>query len=113
MGCQVEPLILQYEVKCIVLFIFRPLLTDELDHLVDEASYLLDCVGLEMGDVMIRIFIFLEISVLSKLNGIPCDHKVSVIKNTLAEYPFLDPLSNLSSNWMAQEIGDCMNPFRG
>ena len=95
MGCQVEPLIIQYEVKCIVLFIFQPLLPDELDHVVDQASLLLDYVGLEMGDVTIRIFIFLEVFVFSKLNGIPCDHKVSVIKNTLVEYPFLDPLSNL------------------
>ena len=50
MGCQVEPLFTQYEIKGIVVLISRPLPTDELNHVVSETNQLLDCVGLETGD---------------------------------------------------------------
>ena len=103
MVCQVEPLFIQYEIKCIVLLICRPLLTDELNHAVDETNQLLDCVGLEICDGTIRIIIFLETSVLSNLYGIPCDHKVSVIKNTFGRIPisgsFVQSLKSLGDPW--------------
>ena len=95
MGSQVEPVVTLYEIKGIVLLISRLLLTDELNHVVSEANQLLDCVGLEIGDGSISFFLFWKMSVLFKLYGIPCDHMVSVITNILAEYSFLDPLSNL------------------
>ena len=112
MDCQIEPLFIQYEVMWTVPLVYRSTLFDEMNHVVHEAGNLLDSVGLEMGNVSIRIFIVLAVSVFSKHNGIPCNHMVSVIINTLVEYPFLDPLSNLCSDRMTQEIGDCMNPFR-
>ena len=112
MNCQIEPLFTQDKIKGIILLISRSILTDEQNHIIPEANQLLDCVGLEIGDGSIRFFIFLKVSILFNLYRIPCDHKVSVIKDSLAEDPFLDPLSYLSCQWVAHEVGDGMNPFR-
>ena len=95
MSCQIESLFTQAKVNGIILLISRSILTDEQNHIIPEANQLLDCVGLEIGDGSIRFFILLKVSIIFKLYGIPCDHKVSVIKNRLTEDPLMDPLSYL------------------
>ena len=111
MDCQIKPLFIQYEEICIVFLIFRSILADEMNHVVHGAGQLLDFVGPEVSDWTIRILIFAEISSLIKLNGVQYNRNFVVIKNTLVEYPFLDLLSNLLSQLMSQEVGDCMNPL--
>ena len=93
MNCQIEPLLTQDKIKGIILLISRSILTDEQNHIIPDANQLLDCVGLEIDDGSIRFFILLKVPIITKLYGIPCDHKVSVIKDSLADDPFLDPLS--------------------
>ena len=96
----------------IIILISRSVLTDEQSHIFPEALNLLDCVGLQMGNASICFFILLKVSFIFKLYGIQSESKNGVAKVCLAGDAFLDVLSYLRCQEVAQEDGDGMNPFR-
>ena len=79
----------------IVILTSRSILTDEQNHVYLKAHQLLDCVGLEIENGSICLFIPLTVFIVFKLCGIPFESKYGIAKVCLVDDPFLEVLSYL------------------